>query len=105
MTAIFDSGPINIQQGNSATFTIEFLSSIGTLTVPSSGNLTMTYIDINNTPVVESVDLTPINSFFTCTWSSTSAALGLADWNITAAGSTVSQSVGQLRIIQRQSTY
>lgn len=102
---VYESGPINIQQGNSAEFTIEFLSSTGTLTVPSSANLTVSYTDLSNNAIVDTVGLTNTNSFFTGTWPSVSAALGLAIWNVTAAGSTVSQSVGQLRIIQRQSTY
>lgn len=102
---VFDSGPINIQQGNSASFTVEFLSSIGELSVPSSAYITVSYTDITNTSVSETVDLTNTNSFFTGTWSSTSAALGLATWIAIAATSTTTQATGQLRIVQRQSTY
>lgn len=100
----YNSGPINIQQGNSANFTIEFLDDDGDLTVPSSANLSITYTNTSNTSQTDSVTLTNSNSFFTGTWSSTSAALGLATWEATAASTTV-QATGQLRIIQRQSTY
>lgn len=91
-------GPINITSGNSARFVIEFLSS-GTLTVPSSGNLTVTYTNTANASQTDTVSLTQTNSFFLGVWSSTSAALGLATWNLTAAGSTVTQQTGQIRIV------
>lgn len=102
---VYESGPINIQQGNSANFTVEFLSSTNELTVPSSAYLTIDYTNLSNTATTETVDLTNTNSFFTGTWSSTSAALGLAIWNVIAATSTESQSTGQIRVLQRQSTY
>lgn len=101
----YTSGPFNIEQGNSAYFTIEFLDSTGALTVPSSADLTITYINTVNASQVDTVALTQTNSFFTGTWSSTSAALGLASWLATCAGSTITQSVGQIRVLQRQSTY
>lgn len=97
------SGPINIQQGNSANFTIEFLDDSGDLTVPSSADLSVTYTNTSNASQTDSVTLSNSNSFFTGTWSSTSANLGIATWIATAA-STVTQATGQLRIIQRQST-
>lgn len=102
---VYQSGPVNIQQGNSATFNVEFLDSTGALTVPSSGLVTVTYTNTSNTSQSDSVSLTEYNSFFTGTWSSTSAALGLATWVATMAGSTTTQATGQLRILQRQSTY
>lgn len=100
----FNSGPFNIQQGNSANFVIEFLDSSGSLTVPSTASLSVTYTNTLNASQTDSVTLTETNSFFTGTWSSTSAALGLAVWTATRTGSTETQSTGQLRIIQRQST-
>lgn len=102
---VYNSGPINIEAGNSALFTIEFLSSAGLLTVPSTANLTVTYVNTSNVGVTDTVSLTETNSFFMGTWSSTSAALGLATWQATMAGSSVVQASGQLRILQRQSTY
>lgn len=100
----YNSGPFNIQQGNSANFVVEFLDSSGDLTVPSSADLTITYTNISDSSQIDSVTLTETNSFFTGTWSSTSAALGLAVWSATCSGSTEVQSTGQMRIIQRQST-
>lgn len=100
----FLSGPVNIEQGNSAKFAIEFLDSTGALTVPSSANLSVAYTNISNTTQTDSVTLTEENSFWTGTWSSTSAALGLATWTATGASTTV-QATGQIRVLQRQSTY
>ena len=102
--AVYNSGPFNIQQGNSANFVVEFFDDSGDLTVPSSADLTVTYTNTSNISQADAVTLTEINSFFTGTWPSTSAALGLATWVATCAGSTATQSTGQLRIIQRQST-
>ncbi len=102
---VYASGPINIEQGNTAQFTVEFLSSTGELTVPSSADLNISYTNILNASVTDNVSLTLTDSFFTGTWSSTSAALGLATWVTTMAGSTLTQASGQLRILQRQSTY
>lgn len=102
---VFQSGPVNIEQGNSATFNVEFLDSNGSLTVPSSGLIVVTYVNTGNSSQSDSVDLSESNSFFTGTWSSTSAALGLATWVATMGGSTETQATGQLRILQRQSTY
>ena len=101
----YNSGPINIQKDNSATFAIEYLSTSGYLTVPSSGGLTVTYINNSNISVTDNVTLTESNSIFTGVWSSTSAALGLATWQATMAGSTVIQAAGQVRVLQRMSTY
>ena len=102
---VYNSGPVNIEQGNSVDFAVEFLDSTGALTVPSAGSLSIAYTNTSNASATETVTLANVNSFFTGTWSSTSAALGLATWQATATGSTVVQATGQLRIIQRQSTY
>jgi len=102
---IYESGPIDIQQGNSANFTVEFLSSLNVLTVPSSAYIDISYINISASAASETIDLTENNSFFVGTWSSTAAALGLATWIAYAANSTTGQATGQLRIINRQSTY
>lgn len=102
---VYNSGPVNIEQGNSAEFTIEFLDSTGSLTVPSCATMSVVYTNTSNTTTTDAVTLSADNSFFTGTWSSVSAALGLATYTVLASGSTVTQSVGQIRIIQRQSTY
>lgn len=101
---VYQSGPVNIQQGNSANFLVEFLDSDGNLTVPSTGLITVTYTNTSNASQSDSVELSESNSFFTGTWSSTSAALGLATWVATMAGSTETQATGQIRVLQRQST-
>lgn len=101
---VYQSGPFNIQEGNSASFVVEFLSSNEILTVPSTTNFTVTYTNTAFATQVDTVTLTEVNSYFNGTWSSTSAALGLAVWSVTATGSTLVQDTGQLRIISRQST-
>lgn len=105
MSTVYPSGPINIEQGNTANFTLEFLSSSGELTVPSTTNMTIIYYDTSYSFTSESITLTENNSFFTGAWSSTSAALGLASWSVTMTGSTEVQAAGQIRVLQRQSTY
>lgn len=101
---VYQSGPINIEKGNTANFAVEFLDSTGSLTVPSTCNFTVSYTNTSNASTTDTVTMTESNSLFTGSWSSTSAALGLATWQVTATGSTVVQATGQLRIIQRQST-
>lgn len=91
-------GPVNIVQGDTAKFVIQFRSS-GELTVPSSGNLTVAYTNTSGASQTDTVSLTQVGSHFTGTWPSTSAALGLATWTLTSAGSTSAQQVGKLRII------
>ena len=92
-------GPINITGGNSAKFVLEFLDSNGNVTTPSSANLTVTYTNTSSASQTDTVTLTVNGSFFTGTWSSTSAAYGLASWSLTGAGSTTVAQNGQLRII------
>lgn len=99
---VYNSGPVNIQQGNSASFTVEFLDTSGNLTVPSSGTMTVSYTNTSNVATTETIALTNSNSFFTGTWSSASAALGLATWVATCTGSTTTQATGQIRVIERQ---
>jgi len=91
-------GPVNVRQGNSAQFVIEFLSG-GNLTVPSSGNLTVTYTNTSNASQTDIVNLALSNSYYLGTWSSTSASLCVATWNLTAAGSSALQQTGSIRVI------
>lgn len=91
-------GPTNIVQGNSARFVVSFLSD-GAITVPSSGNLTIAYTNTSSAAQSDTIDLTQVGDFFTGTWSSTSAALGIATWTLTSAGSTSTQQTGYIRII------
>ena len=101
---VYNSGPVNIEAGNTANFAVEFLDSNGALTVPSTCNFTISYTNQSNASVTETVAMTQSNSFFTGSWSSTSAALGLATWSVTMTGSTAVQATGQIRVLQRQST-
>lgn len=102
---VFQSGPVNLEQGNSTVFNVEYLSSTGALTVPSAGLITVAYINTSNTSQSDSVTLSNSGSIFSGTWSSTSAALGLATWVATMNGTATVQATGQVRVIQRQSTY
>ena len=92
-------GPTNITGGNSAKFVLEFLDSDGNITTPSSANLTVTYVNTAGASQIDTVALTVTGSFFTGTWSSTSASLGLASWSLTGAGSTTVAQNGQIRVI------
>ncbi len=102
---VFTSGPVNIEQGNSANFTIEFLDSTGALTIPSSANLVVTYTNTSFASQSDTIALTLDNDFFTGVWPSTSANLGLATWVATSATGSSVGATGQIRVIQRQSTY
>ena len=94
-----DWGPVPITQGNSAFFTAEFFDSNGNTTVPSGATLIVSYVNLGKTSQTDSVSLALTGSFFTGTWSSTSATYGLADWSITATGNSTATNAGQLRII------
>jgi len=92
-------GPVNIQYGNSAFFTAEFYDSNGNLTVPSGATLSLSYTNINNISQTDTVTLGVNNSFYTGTWSSTNAALGLVLWSIIAAGASSASQLGVIRVI------
>lgn len=91
--------PVNIKKGNSAQFVVEFLDANGALTVPSGGDLTITY-PVGLTTVSTTISLSLQNSFFTATWGSSVSDYGTAPWYVTAIGSsnTIAAS-GDLRII------
>ena len=98
----FLSGPFNMQQGNSVEFVVEFLDVSGVPTVPPSATMVVTYTNTSNATQTDAVTLASVGSFFTGTWSSTSAALGLATWTATALPSSVQAAQGQLRVLQRK---
>ena len=100
--AVFLSGPFNMEQGNSANFTVEFLDILGFLSVPPSATMTVTYINTSANAQTDNVTLASNGSFFTGTWSSTSSSLCLATWVATATPSTIQMATGQLRILQRK---
>jgi hypothetical protein len=99
---VFQSGPFNIEQGNSANFTVEFFDSNGFLSVPPSASMTVTYVNISAASQVDNVTLVTNGSFFTGTWSSVLSSLCLATWVATTSLSTVQIATGQLRVIQRK---
>lgn len=94
-----DFGPFNLKYGNSAFFTAEFYDSNGLLTVPAGATLSVTYTNINNTSQTDNLAMSLLNSFYTATWSSTNAALGLAPWTVRATGVTSASQVGIIRVI------
>lgn len=99
---VFLSGPFNLQQGNSAEFTVEFLDAQGVISTPSSATMTVAYTNTSFASQTDTVTLTLENTFFTGTWSSTSAALGLATWTAICNSSVGQVATGQLRIIERE---
>lgn len=88
----------NVVKGNTAQFVAEFLDANGKMTVPGGAVLNIAY-PVALTTVSTSISMTQQNSFFTATWSSSVSDLGPALWNITAAGSTITQAQGDLRIL------
>jgi len=93
-------GPVNITQGNSAFFTAEFYDANGLLTIPSGANVQISYINTSNVSTVDTISLALTNSFFTGTWSTALASLGLATWNLFATGNSTAQQTGQIRVIE-----
>ncbi len=93
-------GPTNISQGNSAFFTAEFYDSNGAITVPTGATLNITYTNTGNTSQTDTITLASVNSFFTGTWSSALAALGLASWSVYSTGNSTAAQMGIIRIIE-----
>ena len=93
----------NAPLGQSITFTAMFFDSAAVLTVPSSATLTVTYPPSSNslTTVSCSIAMTAAGSFFTATWASSVAALGMSSYAASAPGlvSGSSGSTGELRLI------
>lgn len=94
-----DFGPTNITQGNSARFVLEFYDANGSITTPPSAGLSIEYTNTNNATQTDTISLGVVGSFYTGVWSSTSAALGLANWIVTSLGSTISLQEGIIRVM------
>lgn len=92
--------PINITTGSTVEFTVEFFSSANVLTVPTSATLSITYPLSSNSIVSNtvSIGMTPSGSFFTATWGSGVAALGITSYSVSAPGQ-ASATTGTLRVI------
>lgn len=92
--------PINITQGNTAEFIVEFLDSNGNLTIPSGGTILVSYSSAGTfIPASQSIVLVQNGSFFTGTWASSVAALGLVPWSVFVTGSSTSVKSDTIRVI------
>jgi hypothetical protein len=79
----------NVTTGSTVEFVVEFLSSAGVLTLSSgTPTLTVTYPPSSNsiTTVSCAITMTLVGSFYTATWGSGVAALGLSSVSISAPG-------------------
>jgi hypothetical protein len=95
--------PINVVTGSTVGFTVVFFSTASgqsVMTVPSSATLTVTYPLSSNSIVTgtASIGMTPSGSFFTATWGSGVAALGITNYSVSAPGQATA-TTGSLRII------
>ena len=91
--------PFNITLGSTVEFTVEFLDAKGATTVPSSATLTMTYTTTAGASVSSAIAMTAAGSFFTANWPSGQAALGLANFSVTAPGQATA-TTGVLRLLK-----
>jgi hypothetical protein len=91
--------PINATLGSTIVFTVTFFSSTGAVTVPSSASMTITYPPSSNSLTIVSctITLSQIGSFFTATWQSGVAALGIATVSANGTGQ-AAPTTSQLRL-------
>lgn len=80
--------PINVTIGQSIVFTAVFFDTSEAVTVPSSATIIVNYPPSSNslTTVSCAIDMTAAGSFFTATWASSVAALGLSSYSVSAPG-------------------
>jgi hypothetical protein len=80
--------PFNVTQGSTVVITVTFFDSNNVVTVPTSANITITYPLSSNSLVTTSVILgmSAAGSFFTASWGSGVAALGLTFLSASAPG-------------------
>lgn len=90
--------PINATLGSTIEFTVEFFDSANVLTVPTSATLTVTYPVNNVTTASCVIGMSASGSFFTATWGSGVAMLGLSSYSISAPGQATA-TTGTLRLI------
>jgi acetyl-CoA carboxylase alpha subunit len=95
--------PINVVTGSTVGFTVAFFSTTSgqaVTVVPSSATLTITYPPSSNSIATVSVviGMALSGSYFTATWGSAVAALGMTNYSVTAPGQ-ASPTSGSLRII------
>lgn len=91
--------PVNVTQGSTVEFTVEFFDSNQILTVPTSATMTVTYPPSSNNIAIATavIGMTPSGSFFTATWGSGVAALGLSSYSVSAPGQ-ATPTTGTLRV-------
>jgi hypothetical protein len=90
---------VNITQGNSAQFVVEFFNqTTGITTVPSSATLTIAYTSVAGSTATTTLSMTVSGGVYTATWGTSVAAFGLAQWSVTAPGQTAS-TTGTLRLL------
>jgi hypothetical protein len=95
--------PINVVSGSTVGFTVAFFSTASgqaVTVVPSSATLTITYPLSSNAIVTTStiIGMTLSGSYYTATWGSAVAALGITSYSVTAPGQ-ASATTGSLRVI------
>lgn len=92
--------PINATLGSTIGFSVVFFDTTGAVTVPSSATLTVTYPPSSNslTTLSCAIGMSPSGSFFTATWGSGVAALGISTVSVNAPGQ-ASPTTGTLRLV------
>jgi hypothetical protein len=95
--------PINATIGQSIVFTAVFFDATEAVTTPSLATMTVSYPASSNslTTVSCSISMTSAGKFFTATWASSVAALGLSSYSVSAPGQLTPApgSTGTLRLI------
>lgn len=89
---------INITQGNSAQFFVDFYDPTGNLSNPSGASLTITYTATAGSTASTVLAMTATDNGFTATWASSVAAPGMAQYSANAANQTA-PTIGTLRIL------
>src|SRR5882762_5003287 len=92
--------PINITQGNTAEFVVEFLDASGNLGTITGGTIVISYTSASTLSLTsQTIVLVPNGNFFTGSWDSSVAAPGLAPWNVFITGSSTAVKSDIVRVI------
>lgn len=93
--------PINVTWGQKAQFAVEFLDSGGSLTIPSGGQIIVSYTDYTTrASTSQTITLVQSSEFFIGTWNSSVSVIGLATWSVYATSSpTVPEQSDVIRVI------
>lgn len=95
--------PINVVAGSTVGFTVAFFSTASgsaVTVVPSSATITITYplSSNSNTTTSTIIGMVLSGSYFTATWGSAVAGLGITSYSVSAPGQATA-TTGSLRII------